>query len=54
MMSTFRSLHVLNYRIWFTGAHPNIGMWMQRTAQGWLVFDHLTPGRNSGRRRPGR
>lgn len=43
MMSTFRSLHILNYRIWFIGALvSNVGTWMQRTAQDWLVFDHLT------------
>ena len=43
MMSTFKSLHILNYRIWFIGAIiSNIGTWMQRTAQDWLVFDHLT------------
>ncbi|MEC5192044.1 MFS family permease [Arthrobacter sp. MP_M7] len=43
MMSTFKSLHILNYRIWFIGAMvSNIGTWMQRTAQDWLVFDHLT------------
>lgn len=43
MMSTFRSLHIRNYRIWFVGALiSNIGTWMQRTAQDWLVFDHLT------------
>ena len=42
-MSTFRSLRILNYRIWFFGALiSNIGTWMQRTAQDWLVFDHLT------------
>ncbi|MFW0775149.1 MFS transporter [Paenarthrobacter nitroguajacolicus] len=42
-MSTFRSLGILNYRIWFVGALiSNIGTWMQRTAQDWLVFDHLT------------
>jgi MFS family permease len=43
MMSTFKSLHILNYRRWFVGALiSNIGTWMQRTAQDWLVFDHLT------------
>ena len=43
MTSTFKSLHILNYRIWFVGAMiSNIGTWMQRTAQDWLVFDHLT------------
>lgn len=42
-MSTFSSLRILNYRIWFFGALvSNIGTWMQRTAQDWLVFDHLT------------
>ncbi|ASN19161.1 MFS transporter [Arthrobacter sp. YN] len=42
-MSTFRSLGILNYRIWFFGALiSNVGTWMQRTAQDWLVFDHLT------------
>ena len=43
MMSTFKSLPILNYRIWFIGALiSNIGAWMQRTAQDWLVFAHLT------------
>ena len=43
MKSTFKSLHILNYRIWFIGALiSNIGTWMQRTAQDWLVFDHLS------------
>ena len=42
-MSTFKSLHILNYRIWFVGALiSNVGTWMQRTAQDWLVFAHLT------------
>ena len=39
----FRSLRIRNYRLWFTGALvSNIGTWMQRTAQSWLVFDELT------------
>ena len=39
----FRSLHFFNYRIWFFGALvSNIGTWMQRTAQDWLVYDILT------------
>lgn len=39
----FRSLAILNYRIWFIGALvSNIGTWMQRTAQDWLVYDILT------------
>ncbi|MFJ7751735.1 MFS transporter [Arthrobacter sp. NPDC097144] len=39
----FRSLRFFNYRIWFIGALvSNIGTWMQRTAQDWLVYDILT------------
>ncbi|MCT2021366.1 MFS transporter [Kocuria marina] len=39
----FRSLRIRNYRLWFTGALvSNVGTWMQRTAQSWLVFDELT------------
>ncbi|GAA3290872.1 MFS transporter [Arthrobacter citreus] len=39
----FRSLRLFNYRIWFLGALvSNIGTWMQRTAQDWLVYDILT------------
>lgn len=39
----FRSLSVRNYRLWFLGAFvSNIGTWMQRTTQSWLVFDELT------------
>ena len=42
-MGTFRSLRVPNYRRWFIGASvSNIGTWMQRTAQDWLVYDILT------------
>ncbi|WP_426302293.1 MFS transporter [Arthrobacter sp. R-11] len=42
-MSTFKSLHIRNYRVWFLGALvSNVGTWMQRTAQDWLVFDHLS------------
>jgi MFS family permease len=41
--SMFRSLQFFNYRIWFVGAIvSNIGTWMQRTAQDWLVYDILT------------
>ena len=40
---TFRSLHVFNYRLWAIGAIvSNIGTWMQRTAQDWLVLTELT------------
>ncbi|MGB3896875.1 MFS transporter [Mycolicibacter sinensis] len=41
--STFRSLKVFNYRLWAGGALvSNIGIWMQRTAQDWLVLTELT------------
>jgi MFS family permease len=40
---TFRSLRVPNYRRWAIGAFvSNIGTWMQRTAQDWLVLAELT------------
>ena len=40
---TFRSLGVRNYRVWAAGALvSNIGTWMQRTAQDWLVLTGLT------------
>ena len=39
----FRSLRNRNYRIWAAGALvSNIGTWMQRTAQDWLVYTQLT------------
>lgn len=39
----FRSLSGVNYRIWFAGALvSNIGTWMQRTAQDWIVLTELT------------
>jgi MFS family permease len=40
---TFRSLRSFNYRTWAMGALvSNVGTWMQRTAQDWLVLTHLT------------
>ena len=40
---TFRSLKNNNYRIWAAGAFvSNIGTWMQRIAQDWLVLTELT------------
>ena len=43
MRHTFRSLQNPNYRIWAAGALvSNIGSWMQRTAQDWLVLTELT------------
>jgi len=39
----FRSLRNFNYRVWASGALvSNIGTWMQRTAQDWLVLTGLT------------
>lgn len=39
----FRSLRNPNYRIWAAGALvSNIGTWMQRIAQDWLVLTELT------------
>ncbi len=40
---TFRSLRNYNYRLWAGGALiSNIGTWMQRTAQDWIVLAELT------------
>lgn len=40
---TFRSLRRYNYRVWAIGALvSNVGTWMQRTAQDWLVLTTLT------------
>lgn len=40
---TFRSLTSFNYRMWAAGAIvSNIGTWMQRIAQDWLVLTQLT------------
>src|SRR5690554_4614112 len=39
----FRSLSLVNYRLWFAGALvSNIGFWMQRAAQDWIVLTELT------------
>lgn len=43
MRTTFRSLASFNYRLWAAGALvSNIGTWMQRTAQDWIVLTQLT------------
>lgn len=43
MKEMFRSLRHHNYRIWVLGALiSNIGTWMQRTAQDWIVLTQLT------------
>ena len=39
----FRSLRGVNYRVWIAGAFvSNVGTWVQRTAQDWLVLTQLT------------
>lgn len=43
MTFAFRSLNGFNYRVWAGGAFvSNVGTWMQRTAQDWLVLTQLT------------
>ena len=43
MKGTFRSLSGFNYRLWAGGALvSNVGTWMQRIAQDWLVLTQLT------------
>jgi MFS family permease len=43
LKDTFKSLQSPNYRIWAAGALvSNIGSWMQRTAQDWIVLTELT------------
>ncbi len=43
MNGTFRSLLAFNYRMWAGGAFvSNVGTWMQRTAQDWIVLTQLT------------
>ncbi|MBW4028959.1 MAG: MFS transporter [Acidobacteria bacterium] len=40
---TFRSLRSYNFRLWTAGALvSNVGTWMQRVAQDWLVLTQLT------------
>ncbi len=44
MSGTFRAFQHHNYRVWASGAVvSNIGTWMQRTAQDWIVLVQLTP-----------
>jgi MFS family permease len=43
VLGAFRSFSSYNYRIWAAGALvSNVGTWMQRTAQDWLVLTDLT------------
>jgi MFS family permease len=40
---TFRSLRTFNFRLWTAGSLvSNVGTWMQRVAQDWLVLTQLT------------
>ncbi len=42
-VGTFRALSNPNYRLWATGALvPNVGTWMQRVSQDWIVLTELT------------
>ncbi len=39
----FRALSIFNFRLWTAGSLvSNIGTWMQRVAQDWLVLTQLT------------
>jgi hypothetical protein len=39
----FKSLGIFNFRLWTAGGLiSNVGTWMQRVAQDWLVLTQLT------------
>ncbi|MGA3046042.1 MAG: MFS transporter [Terracidiphilus sp.] len=43
LTGTFRSLRSFNFRLWTAGGLiSNVGTWMQRVAQDWLVLTQLT------------
>ena len=43
MVGPFRALRSFNFRVWSAGALvSNIGTWVQRIAQDWLVLTRLT------------
>lgn len=43
MSAVFRSLAGFNYRVWASGALlSNVGTWMQRAGQDWIVLTELT------------
>ncbi|MCW8357607.1 MFS transporter [Marinomonas pontica] len=43
MSNAFRSLSNPNYKLWFGGAIvSNLGTWLQRTAQDWIVIAELS------------
>lgn len=45
MSPTFTSLEVRNYRLWFAGSFvSNVGTWVGRVGQDWLVLTVLTAG----------
>lgn len=45
MSPTFSSLEIRNYRLWISGAFiSNVGTWMGRVGQDWLVLTTLTAG----------
>ena len=47
--TTFRSLRVRNYRLFFTGQIVSVsGTWMQSVAQAWLVVRYLAPRGQAG------
>ena len=47
--TTFRSLRVRNYRLYFTGQIISVsGTWMQSVAQAWLVARYLAPKNEAG------
>lgn len=47
--TTFRSLHIRNYRLYFTGQIISVsGTWMQSVAQAWLVVRYLAPSGQAG------
>jgi MFS family permease len=47
--TTFRSLRVRNYRLYFTGQIISVsGTWMQSVAQAWLVVRYLAPRGEAG------
>ena len=42
-VNTFASFRFYNYRLYFSGSFiANVGTWMARVAQDWLVLTHLT------------
>lgn len=43
LSKTFRALGIFNFRLWIAGGLvSNIGTWMQRVAQDWIVLTQLT------------